>query len=201
MATSKRKGRRPRRQAARPGPNAIELLKAEHRQVEQCFGQFAAARSSARKRTLAQQICQALKVHTRIEEEIFYPAFLAASGETSMHHEAEVEHQGAKRLIADIESGGSGDDYFDARVTVLSEMIRHHVREEEKPGGMFAQARRARMDLRAIGERLRRRRAELMSAANESDEAPEPPERRSRPTVSAPREGVLARLAKRVRGE
>ncbi len=140
--------------------DAIALLKADHRQVEEWFSEFEQAKDSRRKATLAKQICNALKVHAQIEEEIFYPAFLEATEDEDMHHEAEVEHIGAKRLIADIESNTS-DDYFDARVTVLSEMIKHHVKEEEQPDGMFAKARKSEMDLVQLGEELRARKSEL----------------------------------------
>jgi hypothetical protein len=104
-------------------------------------------------------------VHTKIEEEIFYPAFLEATQETDIHHEAEVEHSGAKKLIAEIEGSGPDDDYYDAKVKVLSEMIKHHVNEEEKRDGMFAKARRSDMDLKQLGEQLGARKSELMSAA------------------------------------
>jgi len=166
-----------RRQTARRGspsdrrggtrqPDAVELLKSDHRQVEEWFEQFQSTRSQDRKQRLAGQICQALKVHTRIEEEIFYPAFLEATGDEDIHHEAEVEHEGAKRLIADIEASGSDDDYFDARVGVLSEMIRHHVNEEEKRDGMFAKARKTDMDMVELGRKLSSLKNELMSAAD-----------------------------------
>jgi hemerythrin superfamily protein len=141
--------------------DAIALLKADHRQVEKWFAAFKKARAASRKKTLAQQICNALKVHTTIEEEIFYPAFLAATQEEDLHHEAEVEHDGAKKLIAEIEGAGPDDEYFDARVTVLSEMIKHHVKEEEQPGGMFAKARKSDMDLDALGQRLHVRKEQL----------------------------------------
>ena len=140
--------------------DAIALLKADHRQVEGLFKEFEKA-SSARKGELAKTICQALRIHTSIEEEIFYPAFLEQAGDEDIHHEAEVEHAGAKHLIDQIESADPGDDYFDAKVSVLSEMIKHHVREEEKPGGMFAEARKAKMDLAALGAKLATRKAEL----------------------------------------
>ncbi len=143
--------------------DAIALLKADHREVEQLFEQFQSTRSDSRKQSLAQQVCQALKVHTQIEAEIFYPAFLEATEEKDIHHEAEVEHDGAKKLIAEIEASGPDDDYYDAKVTVLSEMIKHHVNEEEKRDGMFAKARGSRMDLKALGERLAQRKSELMS--------------------------------------
>lgn len=141
--------------------DAIALLKADHRQVEKWFAAFKKARAASRKKTLAEQICNALKVHTTIEEEIFYPAFLAATKDEETHHEAEVEHDGAKKLIAEIESGGPEDEYFDARVTVLSEMIKHHVKEEEQPGGMFAEARKSDMDLDALGQRMKARKEQL----------------------------------------
>ncbi|MGH8244358.1 MAG: hemerythrin domain-containing protein [Steroidobacteraceae bacterium] len=143
--------------------DAIALLKADHRQVEGWFSQFKKARSDDRKAALAEKICKALKVHTRIEEEIFYPAFLSATEDTEKHHEAEVEHAGAKKLIADIEGMSPGAEYFDAKVKVLAEMIKHHVKEEEKPGGMFAEARRSDMDLDDIGRRLKARKDQLES--------------------------------------
>jgi hypothetical protein len=148
--------------------DAIALLKADHRQVEEWFEQFEATRSEDRKQTPAANICQALKVHTQIEAEIFYPAFLEATEEEDIHHEAEIEHDGAKKLIAEIEGSGPSDDYYDARVKVLSEMIKHHVNEEEKRDGMFAKARQSDMDLKALGESLAARKAELMSGQDTS---------------------------------
>ena len=200
MARAKKtahKSKRTRKTAARPRANdAIALLKADHRQVEEWFEQFEATRSSARKGTLAGEICQALKVHTEIEEEIFYPLFLEATGEVSTHHEAEVEHNGAKRLIQEIESGGAEDDYFEAKVKVLSEMIKHHVNEEEKRDGMFAKARQSKMDLTAIGVRLAARKAELMGTrpagrGTAADNSAEPTSSRSRKT-----NGGVARMAR-----
>ena len=95
-----RKARAKTRSRAGDVTNAIELLKADHRQAEQLFEQFESARSKDRKQELARQVCQALEVHTKIEEEIFYPAFLEATDEASIHHEAEIEHEGARKLIA-----------------------------------------------------------------------------------------------------
>lgn len=143
------------------GKDAIALLKADHRQVEKWFSQFKKSKSTDRKADLASKICHALKVHTTIEEEIFYPAFLSATEETDMHHEAEVEHAGAKNLIAQIEAMSPGDNYYDAKVKVLSEMIKHHVKEEEQPGGMFAEARKSDMDLDHLGQRMKARKDEL----------------------------------------
>jgi hemerythrin superfamily protein len=143
------------------GQDAIALLKADHRQVEAWFEQFEKARTEDRKLELATKICNALKVHTMIEEEIFYPAFLESTDDKEIHHEAEIEHDGAKKLIAQIEDSSPDDDYYDSKVKVLSEMIKHHVKEEEKPGGMFAEARNSDMDLGVLGEQLANRKSEL----------------------------------------
>jgi hemerythrin superfamily protein len=158
MAAKKRKA------SAQPArPDAIALLKADHRQVEDWFEQFSKSRTASRKQQLAAQICAALTVHTKIEEEIFYPAFLEATEDKDLHHEAVVEHDGAKKLIAEIEKMNAGDDYFEAKVTVLSEMIKHHVKEEEQPGGMFAEARKSDMDLKELGQQLLARKQELQA--------------------------------------
>jgi hemerythrin superfamily protein len=152
------------RSAARQ-QDAIALLKADHRQVEEWFEQFESTRSEDKKQKLAQQICLALTVHTQIEEEIFYPAFLEATSDEDTHHEAEVEHGAAKKLIAEIEASGPSDDFYDAKLKVLSEYIKHHVKEEEQRDGMFAEARDSKMDLNTLGEQLAARKAELMADA------------------------------------
>jgi hemerythrin superfamily protein len=152
--------------------DAISLLKADHRQVADWFEQFQKSRSSEKKSKLAQQICEALTVHTKIEEEIFYPAFLEATGNKDIHHEAEIEHEGAKNLIAQIEDSTPADEYFDSKVKVLSEMIKHHVKEEEKSDGMFAEARDADMDLDELGAQMKARKDELMGEeAGEGDDS------------------------------
>jgi hemerythrin superfamily protein len=172
-AKSKKASKSASRNSSR-SQDAIALLKADHRQVEEWFAQFEKARDDNRKQTLATNICNALKVHTTIEEEIFYPAFLEATDDTEMHHEAEVEHNGAKKLIAEIEASSPDDDYFDAKVTVLREMIKHHVKEEEQPGGMFAEARKSDMDLEELGEQLATRKAELEGAEDDEGDMPPP---------------------------
>jgi hemerythrin superfamily protein len=163
MAKSKAKGKKSSSRRSEVGQDAIALLKADHRQVEDWFEQFDKARGDDRKLDLATKICNALKVHTTIEEEIFYPAFIDATEEEDLHHEAIVEHDGAKKLIAEIEASSPDDDFYDAKVKVLSEMIKHHVKEEEQPGGMFAEARKAKMDLDALGEQMAARKGELQA--------------------------------------
>ncbi len=157
-----------RKAASRSRRDAISLLKADHRQVASWFSSFEKTKSEMRKQQLASRICGALKVHTRIEEEIFYPAFLEQAQEEDMHHEAVVEHDAAKKLIAEIEAATPTDEYYDAKVTVLSEMIKHHVKEEEQPGGMFAKARKSAMDLAELGRRLAARKKQLMNSSGSS---------------------------------
>ncbi|MFC4295336.1 hemerythrin domain-containing protein [Novosphingobium tardum] len=144
--------------------DAIALLKADHRKVEDLFAKFESA-TSGKKQALAEQICNELKIHSTIEEEIFYPA-LQDKIEDDTLNEAYVEHDGAKVLINDIMSGGPDDDYYDAKVKVLSEEIKHHVAEEEaRSEGMFAQAREAGVDLVALRDRMMARKQELMRQA------------------------------------
>src|SRR3954463_4881581 len=114
--------------------DAIALLKADHRQVEQWFSEFEDTTRASAKTKLAAQICQALRVHMTVEEEIFYPAFLELAEEEDIHHEAIVEHAGARSLMQQVESGSPTDAYYDAKVKVLSEMVKHHVKEEEQRG-------------------------------------------------------------------
>jgi hemerythrin superfamily protein len=142
--------------------DAVALLKADHRQVKEWFAEFEKARSSKVKQSLATNICTALTVHATLEEELFYPSFLNATKDKDKHHEAAIEHDGAKKLIAEIEESDPSDDYFDSKVHVLSEMIKHHVKEEEQPGGMFAEAKDSKMDLVAIGQQMAVRKSELM---------------------------------------
>ena len=143
--------------------DAIALLKADHRKVAGLFEQFENAPGDGKKEKLALQICLELTIHTRIEEEIFYPA-CKGKIEDDLVREAYVEHDGAKVLIAEIETGGPDDTYYDAKVKVLSEQITHHVEEEEKRmEGLFAQARKAGLDMDALGDKLRARKADLIA--------------------------------------
>jgi len=145
--------------------DAIALLKADHRRVEALFEAFEKARDSKRKRDLVQDICIELKVHTAIEEDIFYPA-LRGKIEDDTLDEAYVEHDGAKVLVNDLHAAFPDEQYYDAKVTVLAEEIRHHVAEEERPSeGMFAQARKTDVDLVALRDEMLARKQELMAKA------------------------------------
>ena len=142
--------------------DAIALLKEDHRTVEKLFKDFENAKGDGRKEALAQQICLELSVHAAIEEEIFYPA-CEGKVEEDLLKESYVEHDAAKVLIAEITAGqGADDEFFDAKVKVLQEEIEHHVEEEEKRlEGLFAQARKAELDLDALGEQLAARKQQL----------------------------------------
>jgi hemerythrin superfamily protein len=153
--------------------DAVALLKEDHRTVEELFAQFEKASGDGRKQKLAAQICLELSIHAKIEEEIFYPA-CEGKVEDDLLKEAYVEHDGAKLLIAEIMAGEPSDEFYDAKVTVLQEQIEHHVQEEEKRlEGMFAQARKAGLDMDALGEQLAARKAEL-ATEYEATGIPEP---------------------------
>ncbi len=145
--------------------DAIALLKADHREVEDLFSKFENARGQERKQTIAEQICNELKIHTLIEEEIFYPAFRGKIEDDTLD-EAYVEHDGAKVLINDIMSGGPDEEFYSAKVKVLQEQIEHHVHEEEMRGeGMFAQCRDTDVDLVALRDQMAARKEELKQQA------------------------------------
>jgi hypothetical protein len=146
---------------SRDKPDAIALLKEDHRKVEDLFEKAEKARDEDRKKMLVQQICTELMIHSMVEEEIFYPACKDKIGDEDVLDEAYVEHDGAKVLISEIMSNINAR-FFEAKVTVLSEMIKHHVKEEEKRSeGLFAQARKAGLDIEALGERIMARKEEL----------------------------------------
>ena len=147
---------------AKPTGDAIALLKADHRKVEDLFEKFEAAKGAERKAALAKEICTELMVHATIEEEIFYPACKEAVEEDQMN-EAYVEHDGAKVMISELLGSSPAQQFYDAKMKVLSEEIKHHVKEEERPReGVFAQAREAGLDMDALGERLAARKAQLL---------------------------------------
>jgi hemerythrin superfamily protein len=154
------KARRTRRTGQRD-PAAVQLLKKDHREVEDMFDEFEQLEDDKEKLALFQKIALSLKVHTQIEEELLYPAE-RGEVEDDLLDEAYVEHDGAKKLIAEIEKMSPGDDLYDAKVKVLGEYIKHHVKEEEQPGGIFAQAKRGDVDLDAMGEEMKARKEELM---------------------------------------
>ena len=159
--------------------NAVALLKADHRKVEGLFASFEKTRSADRKVALVKQICTELMVHATIEEEIFYPACKGKIEDEELLDEAYVEHDGAKVLIAELMQSSPSDEFYDAKVKVLSEMIKHHVKEEEmRSEGLFAEARDAGMNLEDLGTRLKVRKAQLLAKFKEAGALP-PPQTRS----------------------
>lgn len=151
-----------RKTRAKRAPDAIALLRADHREVADLLAQFESSRAAKRKQELAQRICKELTIHAQIEEEIFYPAFSAATRDKELIPEATVEHQTLKDLIAQVMSETPEDKLFDAKVKVLGEYVKHHVKEEQNE--MFPKARSSKLDLAELGDRLRARKQELMQA-------------------------------------
>ena len=148
---------------AQTDADAIALLKGDHKEVSAMFEKFEGTRSADVKRNLVAMICQALTVHAQIEEEIFYPAAreaLKKNGEDLLD-EAEVEHGSLKDFIAELENASPEEELYDAKVKVLGEYTKHHVKEEENE--IFPACRKSKMDLEAIGEELLQRKNELMS--------------------------------------
>ena len=151
------------------GVDAIELLKQDHRNVEKIFKQFEKLQEGdaddESKRALVDRACAALSVHTRVEEEIFYPAVRDVLRDEILGEEALVEHSTAKDLIASLEALEPGESFYDATFTVLAEYVKHHVKEEETE--MFPQVKRAKLDLNELGAQMKRRKEEL-----EDDDGP-----------------------------
>lgn len=145
--------------AANKGPDAIALLKADHREVEKLFSQFEKAKDSDRKKALADKICLELRIHMQVEEEIFYPTSREFLKDEDIVDEAVVEHAAAQDLMDEIEAMQPGEELYDAKVTVLEEQIEHHVEEEETE--YFPRVRKTAMDLKAVGARMKARKEEL----------------------------------------
>ena len=160
--SSKKVGRSRRTRQTRP-QDAIALLRADHTRVQEMFDRFERTRGDERKKRLVEQICLELEVHATIEEEIFYPAVREGIRDQEMMDEAQVEHQSAKVLIRELEAMSPGDDLYDAKVKVLGEYVKHHVKEEQNE--MFPQARAAELDLAELGEQMRHRKEQLMSGS------------------------------------
>jgi hypothetical protein len=158
-----RKSTRSRKPAT---PDAIKLLKTDHEEVEKLFDKYEKSHkkmTSSQKKSIADEICRMLTVHTQIEEEIFYPA-CRGKVDDELVPEAVVEHQSAKDLIAKIASGKPGNEEYDAWVMVLGEYIKHHVKEEHTE--LFPQARKADLDLKALGQEMAERKESLMRGGN-----------------------------------
>jgi hemerythrin-like domain-containing protein len=141
--------------------DAIDLLKQDHDRVERAFRQFEKMdrHDTDSCRRLVQAVCEELRMHTRLEEEIFYPALRAAIGDADLMGEAAVEHETARMLIEQLDSMAVADPGYFATFTVLGEYVRHHIREEQDE--IFPAAKKAHVDLAALGERMRARKEAL----------------------------------------
>jgi hemerythrin superfamily protein len=136
-------------------PNAIQLLTADHQKVAKIFGEFKKIKdkeNSDAKQSLVKTACEELTIHAKVEEEIFYPALRAAMKDEDLIDEAEVEHTSMKQLISDLESMQPDDDLYDAKVTVLSEYVKHHVKEEQ--GEIFPKAKKTNLDMAQLGQEI-----------------------------------------------
>jgi hemerythrin-like domain-containing protein len=166
-ATTAERSKSPPRQAGKSSgrtPDAIALLKADHAKVKKMFKEFDKLEDQGEMESLAKTICEELKVHTTIEEEMFYPAAREVLSDEDLLDEAEVEHASAKELITQIERGSPDDDKWSAKVKVLGEYINHHVGEEENE--MFPKLRKSELDLKALGKELMARKQELVADAD-----------------------------------
>ena len=151
-------------ETAETNMDAIELLLADHRNVEKLFKDYERLvedeGSYNEKEALAATICAELTVHTQVEEEIFYPAARDILDDEELVDEAVVEHASAKDLIAQLADMSPDDDLYDAKIKVLSELIEHHVEEEEDE--MFPKLKKARLDTKALGPQMAERKHELI---------------------------------------
>ena len=149
----------------KPGQDAIALLTADHKKVKKLFKDFEKLKdgdgSAREKAALVKQVCMELSVHAKVEEEIFYPAVRRAIDADDLMDEADIEHAGAKSLIAQLEAMKPGDDHYDAKVTVLGEYIDHHAKEEQDE--MFPKVKKAKVDTVQLGERISKRKQELQA--------------------------------------
>ncbi len=163
MATAKKvpAKKTPARKAAQP-KDAIAILRADHKVVSDLFDQFEKTRSDTRKAQIVARICTELTVHTQVEEEIFYPAFKAALKDKELVPEATVEHACVKDLIAQVEGVTPSGEMYDAKVKVMGEFVKHHVKEEQTE--MFPKAKTTKLDLVLLGEQILARKQELLAA-------------------------------------
>jgi hemerythrin superfamily protein len=145
--------------------DAIKLLKADHDEVEELFAQYERQKKkNGAKADLIEKICSALTVHAQVEEEIFYPAVREAfqdDEDVELIDEAEVEHATLKSLVEQLETMSPDDELYDAKVKVLSEYVKHHVKEEE--GEIFPKVKKSDLDLEELGTELSERKSELMA--------------------------------------
>lgn len=141
---------------------ATKLLRADHKLVNDLFEQYESATSTKKKKELVAQICTELTVHAQIEEEIFYPAVKRALKDKELIPEATVEHNTLKQMIAEVEGKEPDGEMFDAKIKVMSEYVKHHVKEEQNE--IFPKAKDSKLDMMELGAQLMERKEELLAA-------------------------------------
>ena len=150
--------------------NAIELLKADHKKIKDLFDDFEDADDN-KKNEIAQEVIKELKIHSAIEEEIFYPAVRQEVEDLEIMDEAEEEHRVAKTILEELEGSNTSSEHFSAKFMVMAEAVRHHIQEEE--GEMFKQVKKTDLDLNALGEQMLARKSELQESEEALEEAEE----------------------------
>ncbi|MCR2747843.1 hemerythrin domain-containing protein [Limnobacter parvus] len=141
--------------------DAVSMLKADHEKVNALFEEYEKAESDEEKKELVAEICAELSVHAQLEEEIFYPAFKAAHEDKMLVPEATVEHATMMSLIEQIEGIEPDGEDYDAKVKVLSEYVKHHVKEEQSE--MFTKAKTDSLDLDELGALMAERKIDLLA--------------------------------------
>jgi uncharacterized membrane protein len=159
--------------------NAVAMIKADHRRVEELYQRYQRlAEQPAERRAVVEHICHELEVHAKLEEDLFYPAVQAKLGKegTDLVDEAVKEHGDMKRLIRQLESSAAADAQFDQTAHLLMRGVQHHVREEE--GEMLPRAEQhLGSALEGLGRQMQERKQELLAAM---------------PVAGQPGEGTLA---------
>jgi uncharacterized protein (UPF0335 family) len=150
---------------ATTGKDATVMLRADHKLVDSLFAEYAASKSNSRKKGIVQKICSELSVHAQVEEEIFYPAVQKAMQDHELVPEATVEHATLKSLIAEVEGVEPDGEMFDAKIKVLSEYVKHHVKEEQNE--IFPKAKATDLDMKLLGARIATRKEEIVAERKE----------------------------------
>ena len=139
--------------------DAINILKDDHNKVKDLFDKFEKSKTLREKKQIVHEAIMELKIHAAIEEEIFYPALHNKHVDKKILNEADEEHHVAKVLIAELEIMDGTEEHFEAKFHVLSENIRHHIKEEE--GDMFPEARGTDIDFEALGSKMLAKKTQL----------------------------------------
>lgn len=148
--------------SSKPKPKeATAMLRADHQLVSKLFDEYESSRSASKKMQIVAQICTELSVHAQLEEEIFYPAVQEALNDKKLVPEATVEHATLKELISQVKGIEPDGEMFDAKIKVLSEYVKHHVKEEQNE--MFPKAKASKLDMMELGAQMASRKEEILA--------------------------------------